>query len=91
MASSHPRNLAGLEMAVRCGAKTRKGALCRSPAISGAARCRMHGGRGSGAPHGNRNAQKHGAFNARVCAIKARSRVLAMSMRRALAEEKNDL
>ncbi|WP_373283008.1 HGGxSTG domain-containing protein [Aurantiacibacter arachoides] len=39
---------------------TRKGAACQSPAVKGNARCRMHGGRGSGAPRGNRNAWKHG-------------------------------
>lgn len=47
----------------RCGAKTRKGTPCGSPAVSGKARCRMHGGaRGSGAPRGNANALKHGHF-----------------------------
>ncbi|WP_420705652.1 hypothetical protein [Porphyrobacter sp. CACIAM 03H1] len=28
--------------------------------MKGKARCRMHGGKGSGAPRGNRNAFKHG-------------------------------
>ena len=52
-----------LRAAVRCGAKTRNGAECRSPAVSGKARCRMHGGaRGSGAPRGNQNALKHGGY-----------------------------
>jgi hypothetical protein len=38
----------------RCGAKTRSGKPCRSPAVSGKKRCRMHGGApGSGAPRGN--------------------------------------
>jgi glucans biosynthesis protein len=34
-----------------------------SPAVSGKARCRMHGGApGSGAPRGNQNALKHGQY-----------------------------
>ncbi|WP_409996091.1 HGGxSTG domain-containing protein [Qipengyuania aquimaris] len=44
----------------RCGAKTRMGNSCQSPAVSGRKRCRMHGGaKGSGAPLGNQNALKH--------------------------------
>jgi uncharacterized protein YjcR len=47
----------------RCGAKVRSGGSCRSPAVRGKKRCRMHGGaRNSGAPRGNRNARKHGLF-----------------------------
>jgi hypothetical protein len=47
----------------RCGAKTRSGKPCRSPAVGGKKRCRMHGGApGSGAPRGNKNALKHGLF-----------------------------
>ncbi|WP_375601260.1 hypothetical protein [Sphingomonas sp. TZW2008] len=34
--------------------------------MKGRSRCRMHGGRGSGAPVGNRNAWKHGARSAAV-------------------------
>ena len=45
----------------RCGAKTRAGGACQSPAVAGKKRCRMHGGaKGSGAPQGNQNALKHG-------------------------------
>jgi uncharacterized protein YjcR len=34
-----------------------------SPAVSGKASCRMHGGAaGSGAPRGNQNALKHGRY-----------------------------
>lgn len=47
----------------RCGAKTRSGRPCMSPAVSGKKRCRMHGGAlGSGAPRGNKNALKHGQY-----------------------------
>lgn len=45
----------------RCGAKTRKGTACQSPAVSNKKRCRMHGGtKGVGAPLRNQNALKHG-------------------------------
>ena len=48
---------------LRCGAKTRSGKPCGSPAVSGGKRCRMHGGApGSGAPRGNQNALKHGLY-----------------------------
>lgn len=58
-----------LAAAPRCGARTRSGDPCRSPAVKGNARCRMHGGKGSGAARGNRNAWKHGWYSARVRAI----------------------
>jgi uncharacterized protein YjcR len=51
--------------APRCGAKTRKGTPCQSPAMPNG-RCRMHGGISSGAPKGNRNAWKHGLYDARM-------------------------
>ena len=45
----------------RCQARTKAGAPCRSPAVAGKRVCRMHGGKGSGAPHGERNGRwKHG-------------------------------
>ena len=43
----------------RCGAKTRKGTSCMNWAMSNG-RCRMHGGKSTGAPKGNQNAFKHG-------------------------------
>ena len=50
---------------MRGGAKTRKGAPRRAPAVAGKLRCRMHGGAaGSGAPKGNSNALKHGLYTA---------------------------
>ena len=50
--------------AQRCLARTRSGKACQSPAVKGNKRCRMHGGKGSGAPKANRNARKHGARSA---------------------------
>lgn len=68
--------------AQRCGAKTRSGEPCRAPAISGAAHCRMHGGRGSGAPKGNRNALTDGLHTASMRAVHR--------MVRSLMREAND-
>ncbi|MEL6859253.1 MAG: HGGxSTG domain-containing protein [Pseudomonadota bacterium] len=51
-----------------CGAKTRSGKPCQSrPMPNG--RCRMHGGKSSGAPLGNKNAIKHGRYSRRTRAI----------------------
>ena len=47
--------------AARCGAKTRKGTPCQSPAMSNG-RCRMHGGNSHGGPFGNQHALKHGLY-----------------------------
>jgi glucans biosynthesis protein len=59
----HLRNTGPMMASARCGAKTRSGTPCRSPAVQGKERCRMHGGaKGSGAPPGNRNALKHGLY-----------------------------
>lgn len=61
--SDHIRNTGPMLASPRCGAKTRICAACRSPAVYGNKRCRMHGGaQGSGAPRANRNARKHGLF-----------------------------
>jgi uncharacterized protein YjcR len=59
----HSRNTVSMLASQRCGAKTRKGGSCKSPAVHGKKRCRMHGGAsGSGAPKENKNALKHGFF-----------------------------
>lgn len=63
MSADHIRNTRAMSASRRCGAGTRGGGACRAPAVSGKLRCRMHGGAsGSGAPRGNCNARKHGAF-----------------------------
>ncbi len=59
----------------RCGAKTRRGTPCQSPAVQGKKRCRMHGGApGSGAQPDNKNALKHGYFSAEAIAERAEIR-----------------
>jgi len=51
--------------------------LCRSPAVRGKKRCRMHGGApGSGAPRANQNARQHGLFTRE--AIAERKQVQAL-------------
>jgi hypothetical protein len=63
MTGDHPRNTGPVLSSPRCGAKTRSGKPCMSPAVHGKKRCRMHGGApGSGAPSGNKNALKHGLY-----------------------------
>ena len=74
-AGTHKRNVKAMMASPRCGAKTRSGSTCRSPAMHGKKRCRMHGGtKGSGAPKGNQNALKHGYYSKHAieerCAIR---------------------
>ena len=81
MARTHKRNTGPMLSSLRCGAKTRSGKSCQSPAVKNKKRCRMHGGaEGSGAPKGNRNALKHGRYTRE--AIKER-RALKSFMREA--------
>ena len=69
----------------RCGARTRKGNPCRSPAMANG-RCRMHGGTSPGAPRGNGNALKHGRYSAAAIAERRELATLIRSMRRLVAE-----
>ena len=41
----------------------------------------MHGGKGSGASHGNRNAQRHGLYTKEVLAREAKVRELGRRLR----------
>lgn len=67
MAGTHKRETTSMQNSLRCGAKTRSGTPCKSPAVAGKKRCRMHGGaQGSGAPIGNKNALKHGMYTRRA-------------------------
>jgi len=60
--------LENLRNVPRCGAKTRRQTACISPRVRGNKRCRMHGGKGSGAPKGSQNALKHGLYTAETLA-----------------------
>ena len=79
MNADHPRNTGPMLSSLRCGAKTRSGKPCQSPAVQGKSRCRMHGGApGSGAPRGNKNAVKHGLYTKEA---KAQRRQISELMR----------
>jgi hypothetical protein len=56
-----------MHLSPRCGARTRRGSRCQSPAMTNG-RCRMHGGTSPGAPTGNKNALKHGRDTAEAIA-----------------------
>jgi len=85
MKSDHLRNTGPMLSSQRCGARTRSGKPCRSPAVSGKKRCRMHGGApGSGAPRGNKNALKHGFFTREAIAERQRLRELVRQSRKLL-------
>ena len=68
-----PKNPNPFAGTVRCGARTRAGIPCQGLAVRQTGRCRMHGGGGSGAPAGNRNALKDGFYRAKA---KARRRAM---------------
>jgi hypothetical protein len=75
--SARIRNTGPMLASPRCGAKTRSGGACRSPAVHGKKRCRMHGGaQGSGAPRANQNARKHGLFTGDLLAERRQIRAL---------------
>jgi uncharacterized protein YjcR len=71
----------------RCAARTRSGNPCRSPAVRGKNRCRMHGGAaGSGAPIGNKNAVRHGHYTAEAIAERRAVAALIRLSRATLAD-----
>ena len=66
---TNPSGISGI-----CGARLRNGGPCDARPAPGKRRCRNHGGApGTGAPKGNKNALKHGAYTAA-----SRARVKAM-------------
>jgi uncharacterized protein YjcR len=69
----------------RCGAKTRKGTPCKSPAMVNG-RCRMHGGNSTGPPKGNQNAFKHGFHTKGAIAERKRIRQLIKDSQALLQE-----
>ena len=87
--SGHIRNTGPMQASPRCGAKTRSGGACRSPAVHGKKRCRMHGGApGSGAPKANQNARKHGLFSRDSIAERRQIQALLGEARKLLEEMK---
>jgi hypothetical protein len=89
--SDHARNIGPMLASPRCGAITRCGGYCRSPAVRGKRRCRMHGGaQESGAPRGNQNARRHGLFTREAIAEHKQIQTLLGESRK-LLQELNDL
>jgi hypothetical protein len=87
--SDHARNTDPMLVSPRCGAQTRSGGSCRSPAVYGKKRCRMHGGApGSGAPKANQNARKHGLFTRDAIAERRLIQALLGEARKLLEEMK---
>src|SRR5690606_2932983 len=74
-----------MHLSLRCGARTRNGTPCRSPAMANG-RCRMHGGTSPGAPIGNTNARKHGLYTADAVAERRELAALLQSMRGVIEE-----
>ena len=65
-----------MQQSPRCGARTRQGSPCRSPAVKSRQRCRLHGGAvGSGGQPGNQNALKHGRYSSEVLIARRLSRL----------------
>jgi glucans biosynthesis protein len=75
-----------LRQAPRCLAKTRAGTPCQKAASTGKKRCRMHGGgKGSGAPPGERNGNyRHGLRTREAIAERRALRALIRDFRGAL-------
>jgi hypothetical protein len=83
--SDYIRNIGPMLASPRCGAKTRSGGACPSPAVYGKKRRRMHGGApGSGAPRSNQNARKHGLFTRDTIAERRQIRALLGEARKLL-------
>ncbi|MHC4260552.1 MAG: HGGxSTG domain-containing protein [Planctomycetota bacterium] len=92
---SEPRAKSNLMKGPRCGAKTRKGMPCRSPAMPNG-RCRMHGGKSTGprTPEGLERSRKanwkHGLYSAESRAIRREIREFLRDCRKTIeqAEER---
>jgi hypothetical protein len=70
----------------RCGAKTRAGSPCKTPAMANG-RCRMHGGKSPGPPLGSQNALKHGERSAARIEERRRLSATLRRMRKDLEAE----
>lgn len=66
----------------RCLARNRRGFPCQNFVMRGRARCRLHGGKATGPPKGNRNAWKHGRFSAEAVAARRRTQEVIAEFRK---------
>jgi hypothetical protein len=64
-----------MHLSPRCLARTRRSTPCQSPAMPNG-RCRMHGGKSTGAPKGSQNAWKHGLRSGEHLKLRALVRAL---------------
>lgn len=70
----------------RCGAKTRGGGSCNSPAMPNG-RCRMHGGASPGAPKGSKNGMyRHGRYTAEAAKIRRELTAWIRTMRKVVQD-----
>jgi len=69
-----------MHRAPRCGARTRGASSCRAPAMRNG-RCRLHGGKSTGPPKGNKNAFKHGRYTAQAITRRREVRALLKSIK----------
>jgi hypothetical protein len=69
-----------MHLSRRCGARTRRGGRCLSPAMPNG-RCRLHGGKSPGAPRGNKNAFRHGRYTAEAIVRRREIAGLILAMR----------
>ena len=74
-----------MHLSPRCGARTRSGNPCKSPAMKNG-RCRMHGGLSPGAPKGNKNALRHGRYTADAIANRREVAALIRALKRLAAD-----
>jgi len=85
-----------LSKVARCGAKTRKGMPCQSPAMPNG-RCRMHGGASTGprTPEGLERCRlanwKHGQYSAEALEQRRMFRTFFREMRNDLSRFKRDI
>ena len=81
----------------RCGAKTRAGTPCKNPAVTGRARCRMHGGKSTGAktPEGRAKLRalhwKHGRSTTEAKAEAKRQAQVGRAVRAELRQIEREL
>jgi len=69
-----------MHRAPRCEARTRSTSSCQAPAMRNG-RCRLHGGKSTGPPKGNKNAFKHGRYSAQAIARRRDVRALLRSIK----------
>ena len=84
--AAHKRNTAPMLARPRCGARTRSGLSCRSPAVRAGKGAACWRGQGFGRARGNKNALKHGAYTREALERRAQMRALVREVREVLEE-----